>query len=207
MAGSMAGAGGKMALVDFRALKTLLPETVGAINASARPARRDAALGMGASHAEGRYEGPGGARLKMKIIDMAGIGGLALAGMGLAAVEVDKETEHGYERTTMLAGNKALEKYDSRSKHGEVRVIVGGRFMVEVDGQGVPMDAIKDATAKVNLAASIVRRRSHRVGEVALAGPGAPDGFDADFRPPPHRGENRSCDGAAPRLASCCSFR
>ncbi len=142
----------KTTLVDFRALKTLLPETLGGLKRVSATGEKNAALGMGASHAEGKYEGEGGTRLTLKIIDMAGIGSLALAGMGLAAVDIDKETDHGYERTTTLAGNKALEKWDSRNKHGEVRVIVGSRFMVEAEGNGVSMEAVKEAAGKVDLA-------------------------------------------------------
>jgi hypothetical protein len=152
VAGSLAGGGAKAALVDFRALKALLPEAIGGLKRVSASGEKNAALGMGASHAEGRYEGDGGARLKVKIVDLAAMGALAAAGMGLAAVEVDKETDHGYERTTMLGGNKALEKYDSRSREGEVQVSVGGRFMVEIDGHNVPMEAVKDALSKIDLA-------------------------------------------------------
>ena len=95
---------------------------------------KSAAMGFGASQAEGKYKGGGEARLKIKIVDTAGFGGIALAAFGLAAMEVDKETDDGYERTTTLGGNKAFEKYNNKAKNGELKVLVGNRFIVEIDG-------------------------------------------------------------------------
>ena len=153
LAGSMApGTGGKVALVDFRALKTLLPESVGDLKRVSATGEKEVAMGFGASHALGKYKGDGDARLSIKIVDTAGIGGIALAAFGLAAVEVDKETDDGYERTTTLGGNKAFEKYNSKSRNGEVKVLVGNRFIIEIDGDAIPMEAIKDAVSKVDLA-------------------------------------------------------
>lgn len=48
-----------------------------------------------------------------------------------ASVEIDRETETGYEKSTVLGGNKAFEKYDTRSRRGEIKVLVGGRFIAE----------------------------------------------------------------------------
>jgi hypothetical protein len=51
----------------------------------------------------------------------------------------------------MFNGFKSHEKYDKSSKSGSFSTIVGGRFVVEADGYGVDMDAIKDAVTKVDL--------------------------------------------------------
>jgi hypothetical protein len=141
-----------LALVDFRALKSLLPESVGDLKRVSATGEKGAAMGFGASHAQGKYKGDGEARLTIKIVDTAGFGGIGLAALGLAAVEIDKETDDGYERTTTLGGNKAFEKYNNKSKNGELKVLVGNRFIVEIDGDDIPMDAIKDAVSKVDLA-------------------------------------------------------
>jgi hypothetical protein len=148
--GGGAGANAKMALVDFRALKALLPESVGGLKRVSATGEKGAALGFGASHAEGKYRGDGNSKLRIKIVDTAGLGGMAVAALGLATVEVDKETETGYERTTVIGGHKAFEKYDTRSKRGEVKVLVGNRFILEVDGDELPMEALKDAAGKID---------------------------------------------------------
>jgi hypothetical protein len=152
VAASLGQGGGKAALVDFRALKALLPESVGGLKRVSATGEKGAAMGMGASHAEGKYEGGDNARMTIKVVDTAGLGGVAMAALGLATVEVDKETETGYERTTVIGGNKALEKYDNKSRRGEVNILVANRFVVEVDGSGVSMEEMKEAAGKIDLA-------------------------------------------------------
>jgi hypothetical protein len=155
---SMAGALGKpgagtAALVDFRVLKELLPESAGGLKRTSATGEKSAAMGMGVSQAEGKYQGEGAARLTVKLIDTSGVGGFALAGMAMAGLEIDKENDDGYERTSTVGGRKIFEKYNNRSKRGEVKVLVANRFVVEVDGDEVPMDAIKElATSKLDLA-------------------------------------------------------
>jgi hypothetical protein len=167
VATTMRGAGGKTALVDFRALKTLLPAAVGGLKRVSATGEKNSVMGLGASQAEGKYEGSGDAWLKVKILDAPMVGGLTALGLQLAATEIDKETEDGYERTTTLGGNKALEKYDGKSKRGEVKMMVGNRFVVEIEGAGVPMEVIKEAVGKVDLA------RLQALGVSAAAAAGA----------------------------------
>jgi hypothetical protein len=153
MAASMGQPGTQAsALVDFRALKALLPESVAGLKRVSASGEKNAAMGMGAAHAEAKYRGDGSARLKIKIIDPAGLGAMAFAGFGLAGIEVDKESDHGYERTTTVAGNKAFEKYDTRSRRGQLNMLVANRFVLEIEGDEVPMEAIKEAVGKIDVA-------------------------------------------------------
>jgi hypothetical protein len=155
---SMAGAVGKggagtAALVDFRVLKELLPESIGGLKRTSATGEKTGAMGMGISQATGKYEGDGQARLRIKLIDTAGVGGLAMAGMALAGLEVDKETDDGYERTSTVGGRKLFEKYNNRTKSGEVKLLVGNRFMIEVDSDEVPLATAKElVTTKLDLA-------------------------------------------------------
>ena len=78
---------------------------------------------------------------------------MAIAAVGLVGVEVDKETEDGYERTSTLGGHKVFEKFNKSSKRGEITALVGNRFVVEVEGNDVPMDTIKETlSSKLDLA-------------------------------------------------------
>jgi hypothetical protein len=152
LAGAAAGQpAGKMTLVDFRELKGLLPDSIGALKRVSASGEKSGAMGMGVSQAKGKYRGDGNAHMDVKIVDTAGVGGMALAAFGLAMVEVDKETEDGYEKTTSLGGRKAFEKYNNKSKRGEVKVLVGNRFVVEIDGDEVSADDLKSAVAKLDL--------------------------------------------------------
>ncbi len=155
--GAMLGAGtnSAAAVVDFRDLKALLPADLPGMKRSNASGEKNATMGMTIATAEGQYQSTGsdGATLNIKISDMGGTG--AIGGFmqyGFASMDVDKEDDHGYERSTTIGGNKALEKYNSQDKHGEIQVLVNKHFTVEVTGYNVTMEQVKGALAKVDLA-------------------------------------------------------
>jgi hypothetical protein len=142
--------GAKVALVDFRALKELLPTSIAGLPRKSASGEKAGAMGMGISQAEGVYGGQGG-RIEVKLID-AGAMGAMFGAAAIAGLEIDKENDDGYERTTTLAGRKALEKYDNKTKRGELKIFVGGRFVVEIDGHDVPAETLQKAVASLDLA-------------------------------------------------------
>jgi hypothetical protein len=153
LAGQNAAGGPRPEPVNFRDLKGLLPESLPGFKRTSATGEKAGAMGMVVSHADGEYSGEGGAHLSVKITDIGNVTGpLGLGLAGWAMVEVDRETETGYEKSTVLGGNKAFEKYDSRSKHGEVNILVGNRFVVEVKGRDVKMDDMKGVAGKLDLA-------------------------------------------------------
>jgi hypothetical protein len=153
LAKSMGKPGAAGPLVDFRDLKALLPETIGGMKRTSAEGEKSSAMGFGVSKATGKYKGEGEGRLRVELIDTAGVGGMAIAAFGLAGLEVDKETENGYERTSTVGGRKLFEKYNTKSRRGEIKALVGNRFVVEIDGDDVAMETLKDAlTSKLDLA-------------------------------------------------------
>ena len=66
-------------------------------------------------------------------------------------VDIDKETESGYEKTTKYRGHKAYEKYDNEYQNGSIEVLVSGRFMVSVSGNNVPMEMIKSSIDEIDI--------------------------------------------------------
>ena len=152
MAGSGAGAPAA-ALVDFRMLKTLLPETLAGMKRTSASGEKNGAAGMFVAEATGEYSGENGASLSLKITDMGGLGGLgAMAQAGWAMQEIDKETDNGYERTFDQKGFKAKESYDKLNKSGEVQSWVASRFLVEIKGNGVKDGDLRKALDGVDLA-------------------------------------------------------
>lgn len=154
--GAMLGGGTNTASVaDFRELKALLPADLPGMKRTNAGGEKNVAMGMTIATAEGQYQSTtnDGATLHIKITDMGGTG--AIGGFmqyGWASMEVDKEDDNGYERSTTIGGNKALEKYNSQDKRGEIQVLVNKHFTVEVSGYNVTMDQIKGAVAKIDLA-------------------------------------------------------
>jgi hypothetical protein len=144
MMGTLMGGGGKVEALEPSVLKGFLPDTLGGMPRTSFSAERNAAMGMQISEAKASY-GDGGARsLELEIIDMGSAKGL----MGLASwamVEKDQETSSGYERVRNEGGRMVHEQWNQDSNSGEYGLIVGQRFSVKVSGNGVDMDAIKDA--------------------------------------------------------------
>lgn len=143
--------------VNFRKLRALLPEAVAdSLAQTAKEGQTGGAMGMNVSTAEATYEGTGSGprrRVEVKITDMGAMSGFGALGFGWAMMNIDKETSSGYEKTTDYHGHKAHEKYDRDRRRGEMQVLVADRFVVEVEGRDVEMEAVKDALGQVDLSA------------------------------------------------------
>jgi hypothetical protein len=66
-------------------------------------------------------------------------------------VEIDKEGDSGYERTSTVGGRKAFEKYAKATRSGEYDVIVAGRFVVGMKASGVDLAAFRAIVAALDL--------------------------------------------------------
>lgn len=144
---------GKVEPVNFRTLKELLPESVAGIDKTNSEGEKSGAMGIKFSKAEARYE-EDGKRIDITITDMGsmsagGMGGMFAAGWLMA--EIDRESDNEYEKTTTYDGHKAYEKYNNSRKNGEISVMVAGRFLINVEGDDVPMDDIKEALEEIDL--------------------------------------------------------
>jgi hypothetical protein len=150
----MAAGGGTYQPVDFRELKALLPESLAGLKRTKANGEKAGMAGFMIAQAEGRYEGAGdgAGRLRVKLLDIGSSAGpLAMVAMGWSLAEIDRESDEGYEKTTKIDGRKGWEKYNNGSKSGEVKVLVGTRFLVELDGDNLPMADIKSALGKIDL--------------------------------------------------------
>lgn len=147
-----ANAGKKVETVDYKELKALLPESLPGMKRTDASGEKNAAMGMQISNAEGRYSADNGSSIRIKITDIGSMTGLAgMATYAWARVDVDRESDNSYEKTSTFGGYKSHEKYDKSGKSGEISVLVGDRFVVEADGNNVDMDTIKGALGKVDL--------------------------------------------------------
>ena len=129
----------------------MLPESIAGLKRGEASGEKTAAMGMKVSQVQARYSGDANNRIRLKIIDtgsMSGIAGMAAAGW--AMVEIDRETDRGYEKTSTVDGRKMHEKWNAKDKRGEVNVIVGGRFVVEMRGTGIDMKDLKQALSAID---------------------------------------------------------
>ena len=155
MAGAAAGSVGAASYepIDFRKLKEALPQELAGFEKGESSGEKNNAFGIAVSEAKQSFRtADGSKRVRFEITDPGSLAGpFALANMWLN-VEVDKETSSGYEKTSTVGGRKLHEKWSKSVQHGEVQMVVGNRFMVEVDANGIEMEQVKALLSKVDVA-------------------------------------------------------
>lgn len=140
-------------LVDFRDLKALLPAELPGYRRTSAGGERSGTMGISMAKADGVYEGGDGATVKITLTDTGGSGIASMMGAGIEMAEIDRESDDGYERSTTIAGHKAVEEYNTRRKNGSIRIFVAKRYMVEVAGDEVAPETLREAVAKIDFAA------------------------------------------------------
>lgn len=127
--------------INFRKLKEVLPEKNDGFTRTKAGGETNSIGGFGVSKAEAKYE-KDDMKMDVELIDMGSAGG-ALAGFASwAMVDIDKENDDGFERTTTFKGNKAYEK--CRKGRCEFAIFVGNRFMLTTKGRNVEIDDLHD---------------------------------------------------------------
>lgn len=162
--GAMEGPGGDAALVEpvnARALRDLLPASLGGMERTATEGATQSAMGSSISEATATYEGDGG-RIDLTITDLGAMPSLEMMGIAWATQDVDRETSTGYERTVPFAGHRGYRAYDTEAQDGEFDLIVADRFLVEVEGDGVGDDRIEAALQSIDLQALAALRDEGR---------------------------------------------
>ena len=92
----------------------------------------------------------GDSRITLEVTDAGGAA--ALVGLaGAFNARSSKETATGYEKMGQVDGRLTQETYDREARRGEYGVLVGQRFWVRAQGDGVTMDELKSAVAAVGL--------------------------------------------------------
>ena len=142
------------ATIAPRALRDALPGDFAGFERVEAGSERQGAFGITTVVATGVYE-QGDQTIRIEITDMSGMGGLgALAMMGMAQAEVDKETRHGFERTTTSQGFKGKETYNRTDRQGDIEIVAGSRVSVKVNGSGLEsFDVLTQAVAAMDLKA------------------------------------------------------
>ncbi len=134
MATAMAGApaGGKAAEpVSFRDLQTAFPSVNGWTMDKPKGERMTSPVAF--SQTETRYR-MGDTQIEVKIVDSAFQQMMVAPWAMFLAAGYEKETDDGYEKSTMLAGHPGFEKWNDRRKSGELNLVVAKRFLVSLEG-------------------------------------------------------------------------
>jgi hypothetical protein len=146
------GGGDQVEALAPDVLKPFVPATLAGLPRTDFSAEKNGAMGMQVSTANATYsDSASGRSLHLEVTDMGSAKGL-MAMAGWAALQQERETDHGYEKTYKQDGRLVHEEWDSNDKHGEFSVVLGDRFSVKLSGEADSMDQLKAAVASINLA-------------------------------------------------------
>jgi len=149
---TQANQGKVITAVSADKIKTLLPETLVGMKRISLSAEKNQMAGVDMSFAEGEYEGQEGTSINLTITDVGNLSGPMKLGMaGWTMAQYSRETDRGYEKTDTYSGYKGMEEYDKENKSGTIRVFVAERFVVELNGNGLTMDTLKQALNQLDL--------------------------------------------------------
>ncbi|MBX2874218.1 MAG: hypothetical protein KTR30_19015 [Saprospiraceae bacterium] len=137
--------------LPFRELQEILPKQLNGLERTSKSGQTNGAMGFKISQAEAKYQTNEGESIEVEIFDT---GGLKMGLMSMAAwasLEMDKEDDNGYERTSTIQGFKAFEKYNKRSQRCELSLLVKERFVVKATGKNMEMKTLKAAVKDLPL--------------------------------------------------------
>jgi hypothetical protein len=109
-------------------------------------------MGLQISEGKARYGDGQGRDLDLEITDMGGAQGVMMFA-GWAAIESEKQTETGYEKTSRVDGRIVHEEWDTARKSGEYSVVIGERFVAKVSGEAADIGQLKAALGSIDLGA------------------------------------------------------
>jgi hypothetical protein len=138
-------------LVDCNNLAALLPDSLPNMKRDYLIVERAVDDSILVSLASGSYADPAGNNIEIKITDSGDLKVTAGVIYPWLTTTIQSETEAGYERTISFDGYRGFERYYLKEQSGELYVVVGERFMVEVTGYGVMSEDLKKAVSKIDL--------------------------------------------------------
>lgn len=132
---AMAGGDGKAAEpVSFRDLQALFPDISGW--EKGKPTGERMSMPVAFSQAEVTYT-KGDATVNAKIVDST-LSSLLLTPYSAFLVSgYERETDDGYEKSAIVAGQPGWEKWNSSAKNGEINALVAKRFIVQFEGNDI----------------------------------------------------------------------
>lgn len=131
-------------------LKSLLPATLpGGFARTDTSTASGGAAGFDFGNAKAVYA-KGSARITLSLTDMGAIGALAALGSAFGA-NASEETATSYSKMGQVDGRMTMEEFNRETKVGKFAVIVGDRVMVEAEGAGASVDALKAAVGTIDL--------------------------------------------------------
>lgn len=137
--------------VSFKVLLTYLPAQIDEMKKE-NPRGETTTMGEWTySNASADYNGAEGKSARVEVLDYAYIGVLYAPVRMWLKMKINKESTEGFERTTEVGGYPAYEKWDASSERGELTVLVGDRFIVQVETRKMPENMPREIAQSMGL--------------------------------------------------------
>lgn len=134
--------------VQLDALKPFVPEKFAGLPRTSQNMDRSGVAGMMAAKIEAEYADQGGKRVNLEVTDTGGAAGL----MGLAAFAVgERENDERIERTRKEGTRMTHEEVSKKGGQNQYTVVLADRFVVNAEGEGVDINALKSAVNSLDL--------------------------------------------------------
>lgn len=138
----------KLSPLSLDQMKALIPEEFMGMKRSSF----NTANAMGVATCNANYKSENGQELKVEILDCAGEMGTNMYSMRFLGLwNFEEENDNGYQKTIDLNGDKAIEKYSKSSNRYELTYFANDRFLVNLEGENVGIDFLKQAAKNLNL--------------------------------------------------------
>ena len=148
--GALLGGGKRVEAVSIEQLTPLVPDQFAGLAKQSSNAERNGLGGIMVSKAEATYGDGAGKSAKLEITDSGGTAGL----MGLASwanLQGERENDQYSERTERIGGRLVHQRMSKTGGSHEYNVIVGDRFIVTAEGDGIDFAALRNAVSALDL--------------------------------------------------------
>jgi uncharacterized membrane protein len=148
--GAFLGGGKRVEAVSIEQLTPLVPDQFAGLARQSRNAERNGMAGITIAKAEASYGDGAGRSAKLEITDSGGTTGL----MGLASwanLQGERENDQYSERTERVGGRIVHQKMSKTGGTHEYNVVIGDRFIVTAEGDGIDFDALRSAVSALDL--------------------------------------------------------
>jgi len=147
-AAAAAGALGGGQAVAAQSLKAALPEKLGGLPRTGFDVQDGAALGLPTSQASAQY-GSDGKQVRLEIVDIGGMGQMAVLAMGLGQGE--KEDQSSAEKTWKEGGRTLHQRYEKDGSHAEFKAILKNGVVVSIEGDHLGVKDLEGLMSEVDL--------------------------------------------------------
>jgi len=133
--------------VDFRKLKEVLPDKLGDLKRTEHTGQKVKMDKFTISMASATYAkedaGDNAPRIEVQIADYGATQGVVDGMTAWAKVEIDRETDDGYERTVKIATHPGFETCNKQEKSCQLLLFVAQRFLLTIQTTNLALDQMK----------------------------------------------------------------